>query len=110
MTHKIIEIVPYNPAWPQMFEEEAARIKQALGENCIELHHVGSTSVPGLAAKPQIDIIVAVKDLFGAFPPLVKAGYIQKGEFNIPFHMVFGEQEGQPRTNIHVYEEGNPEI
>lgn len=105
-----IEVVPYNPAWPQMFEEEAVKIKQALGANCVALHHVGSTSVLGLAAKPQIDIIVAVKELFSTFSSLAKAGYIEKGEFNIPFHMVFGEQEGHPRTNIHVFEEGNPEI
>lgn len=109
MTRKI-EIVPYNPAWPQMFEEEAKIIRQALGESCVALHHVGSTSIPGLTAKPQIDIIVAVKDLVSSFPPLIKTGYTQKGEFNIPFHMIFDERDGHPRTNIHVFEEDNPEI
>jgi len=109
MSHKI-EVVPYDPHWPQMFEEEAKKIKQVLGENCSVVHHVGSTAVSGLAAKPQIDIIVAVKDFESALPSLANAGYIEKGEFNLPFHMIYGEQAGHTRANIHVFEEGNPEI
>lgn len=46
------------PAWPQLFEEEEVRIKQALGENCIASYYIGSPSVPGLAAKPKIDIFI----------------------------------------------------
>jgi GrpB-like predicted nucleotidyltransferase (UPF0157 family) len=42
-----IEVVPYNPKWPDMFEAEAASIKRVLGDTCIEIHHIGSTSVPG---------------------------------------------------------------
>jgi GrpB-like predicted nucleotidyltransferase (UPF0157 family) len=58
---KHIEVVQYNDDWPKMFEQEAASIKQALGNNCIEIHHVGSTSIPGLSAKPIIDIIAVTK-------------------------------------------------
>jgi GrpB-like predicted nucleotidyltransferase (UPF0157 family) len=55
-----------------------------LGDNCIAIHHVGSTSVPGLAAKPKIDMIVVVKELFSAIEPMQGMGYIHKGEYNIP--------------------------
>ena len=62
--NKIIEVVPYDPNWPHIFEKEAALIKKALWDNCIAIHHVGSSAVPGLAAKPKIDIIAVVRNLF----------------------------------------------
>ncbi len=55
-------IVDYHSAWPTIFANEAANIQKALGDNCIAIHHIGSTSIPGLAAKPKIDIIAEVKD------------------------------------------------
>ncbi|MFY0567948.1 GrpB family protein [Archangium lansingense] len=57
-----IEVVPYDPAWPDAFEELAARIRAALGDVALSLEHVGSTSVPGLPAKPIIDIDLTVPD------------------------------------------------
>ena len=58
-----IVIVGYNPEWPGLFEEEKARIRAALGDIVLEIAHVGSTSIPGIAAKPTIDIQVAVQKL-----------------------------------------------
>ncbi|MEO6892654.1 MAG: GrpB family protein, partial [Ktedonobacteraceae bacterium] len=55
-----IRLVDYDPEWPRLFEREAARIRVALGEQIVLLEHVGSTSVPGLAAKPRIDILLVV--------------------------------------------------
>ena len=49
-----IEVIPYNPTWPDMFEKEATRIHQALGDNCIKVHHSGSTSVPGVNSKLKV--------------------------------------------------------
>ncbi len=54
---RCIEVVSYNTDWPRQFEEEAAGVKKALGNNGIQIHPIGSTSVPGLAAKPVIDMI-----------------------------------------------------
>lgn len=54
---KNIVVTPYNPDWPHIFEKEASKIKEAIGSNCIAIHHIGSTSVPGLSAKPVIDMI-----------------------------------------------------
>ena len=56
-----IQLVPYDPNWPLQFATEAASISSALGDNCITVHHVGSTAVPGLAAKPRLDILVVAK-------------------------------------------------
>lgn len=63
--NKTIKVVPYDPQWPELFEAEAEQIKQALGDNCVTIHHIGSTSVPGLSAKPiiaSIDGYIARKD------------------------------------------------
>src|SRR3990167_3543022 len=60
---RIIEVVPYRNEWSSMFEAEAKLIKQALGDNCITVHHIGSTAVPGLAAKTIIDILPVVKNI-----------------------------------------------
>src|ERR1700737_4141802 len=57
-----ILIVDYDPEWPRLFEREAERIQAALGERVLLIEHVGSTSVPGLAAKPRIDVLLVVED------------------------------------------------
>lgn len=108
-----IEVVPYNPAWPQTFEEEAARIKQALGENCIAVHHIGSTAVPGLAAKPVIDMIPVVLDIMKvdqATQNMQSLGYEAKGEFGMLFRRFFVKNLGSQSYHIHVFEQENPEI
>ncbi len=111
-TNSKIEVVPYNPAWPQMFEKEASLIKEILGDNCIAIHHIGSTSVPELSAKPIIDIIPVVSDINFVDKTNVKMkalGYEAKGENGMLFRRYF--QKGNPRTfNVHIYEQNNAEI
>jgi GrpB-like predicted nucleotidyltransferase (UPF0157 family) len=58
----ILEIADYDPAWPARFEEERARIEAALGPQVLRIEHIGSTAVPGLAAKPIVDVLVVVED------------------------------------------------
>ncbi len=73
-----IQIVDYDPEWPRMFEAQAAKIRAALGERALMIEHVGSTSVPGLAAKPRIDILLVVADPSDEdcyVPALEAAGY-----------------------------------
>lgn len=106
---KSIVVAPYNPEWPKIFEVEALKIKEALGRNCLTLHHIGSTSVPGLAAKPVIDMIGVVKKPEKAIKPLENLGFKYKGEYNIPMRFYFNRSEGI-YTNLHIYEEGHPEI
>jgi len=106
---KIIEVAPYNPDWPLAFAMEAAEIKKALGDNCIEVHHIGSTSVPGLAAKPKIDIIAVVRSLNNTIELLETLGYQYRKEHEMPFRLYFTKKI-EMHINLHVYEEHNPEI
>jgi len=54
----VIDVVDYNPAWPGQYEVLAARVRDALGATALRIEHIGSTSVPGLAAKPIIDMLI----------------------------------------------------
>lgn len=106
---KHIVVIPYNPDWPKIFEADSLKIKNALGDNCIAIHHIGSTSVPGLSAKPVIDMIGVIKDPEKAIPQLESLGFKYKDEYNIPMRLYFNRSEGID-TNLHVYQEGHPEI
>jgi GrpB-like predicted nucleotidyltransferase (UPF0157 family) len=106
---KVIQIVPYDPNWPLVFEKEAALITHALGANGIAVHHVGSTAVPRLLAKPVIDIIAVVRSGDLSIAPLEKVGFSYSGEWNIPFKLGFTKRD-QDHVNLHVFEEGHPEI
>lgn len=109
LNKKHIEVVPYNPEWPKQFEHEADLIKNALKDNLLAIHHVGSTAVPGLAAKPTIDIIAVIKDPGSTIPLLENAGFSYKGEWNIPFKYGFTKR-GEVKVNLHAFEDGHPEI
>ena len=74
-----INLVEYDAGWPNKFKTHAARIAAALGAVALRIEHIGSTSVPGLAAKPVVDILVVVQDSTDEtayLPPLEKAGYV----------------------------------
>ena len=112
-TKKNIEVVTYNPQWPKMFQTESELIKQALSGNCVAIHHIGSTSVPGLSAKPIIDILPVVKDILEVDKVTMAMeglGYEAKGEFGIAFRRYFQKGKNNRTHNVHVYEEGDPEI
>ena len=107
-----IHLAEYDPAWPGLFEREAARIRSILGDRVLLLEHVGSTSIPGLAAKPRIDIVLAVPDSADEaayVSPLVAAGYVlrirEPGWFE---HRVLNGPDTE--VNLHVFSEGCPEI
>ena len=108
-TKNKIEIVRYNPEWPKMFEFEASRIREALGHNCLAVHHVGSTSIPHLVAKDRLDIIAVVTNPADAIAALETLGFTYKGEYNIPFHYGFSKR-GARNINLQVYQEGHAEI
>ncbi len=106
---KNIVVRSFNSDWPRIFETEATLIKEALGTNCSAIHHIGSTSVPGLAAKPIIDMIGVIKDRAKVIEPLECLGLTYKSEYNIPMRLYFLRSEGV-QISLYVYEEGHPEI
>ena len=74
-----IQLADYDTEWPTLFQREAQRIREALGSSVMQLEHVGSTSVPGLAAKPLIDIVLVVVDSSNEptyLPALEQRGYL----------------------------------
>ncbi len=101
-----IILAEYNPLWIKMFEAEAMKIENILGENCIEVHHIGSTSVVGLAAKPIIDIMPIVynlADVDKVATEFEKIGYEYMGEFGISGRRYL-RKGGDERTHqIHIF-------
>lgn len=99
----LVELAEPDPSWPRLFEEHRDRVLAAL--DGAQVDHVGSTSVPGLAAKPIIDVQVVVADLEAAVEQLVAAGYVLR--VREEGHRVL---KGEPPANVHLYEPGDPEI
>src|SRR3712207_9105892 len=78
-----IVVADYDPAWPERFRREEAKIRAALGEAALAVEHIGSTSVPGLAAKPIVDVLLVVEnsaDEASYLPALEGAGYVRSEE------------------------------
>lgn len=108
MERETVQILPYNPRWPQIYDNEATLIIQALGSNCLAIHHFGSTSVLGLSAKAIIDILAIVKDFSCVDTSnLEKLGFENRGEV-IPSGRYFSKNTY--RIHLHLFEEGNPLI
>ena len=106
-----IVLAEYDPAWPGHFQREAERIRGALGAAALSVEHVGSTSVPGLAAKPRIDILLVVAssvDEPSYVPALERAGYtLTIREPGWHEHRMFKRPEID--LNLHVFSSGCPE-
>lgn len=107
-----IELSPYDPGWPARYEREASQIRRGLGDRVRLIAHVGSTSVPGLAAKPIIDIVLAVKDSADESsyaPAILNLGYhLRIREPDWYEHRVFRGPSDD--VNLHVFTEGAYEI
>jgi len=106
-----IVLVPYDPNWPSLFEHEATRIREALGDRARVLEHAGSTSVPGLHAKPIIDIVLCVPDSADEpayVPDLESRGYkLTIREPDWFQHRVFKGPD--TNVNLHVFTIDCPE-
>ncbi len=102
-----IQVHPYDPLWAMQYDHILAQIRTSLEERLLDAHHVGSTAVPGLCAKPIIDIILCVSTLSDVILRLEALGYVFKGEINIPFRAYFTKKD---HVHLHVYEKDHPEI
>ncbi len=109
-----VEVVPHDPLWRDAFEAEATRVAAALGENVVAVHHIGSTAIPGIYAKPVVDFLVEVRDINevdGRSAAMESLGYEVMGEFGIPGRRYFRKdnREGIRTHNIHAFEAGSAE-
>jgi GrpB-like predicted nucleotidyltransferase (UPF0157 family)/GNAT superfamily N-acetyltransferase len=107
-----VTLVDPDPRWPELYAREAARIREALGLHARRIEHVGSTSVPGLVAKPLIDIVLAVEDSADEaayVPALEAAGYVLRiRERDWHEHRLLKGPDTD--VNLHVFSVGSPEI
>ena len=107
-----IVIAGYDPAWQERFRREEARIRAALGEAALSVEHIGSTSVPGLAAKPIVDILLVVEDSADEasyVPALEGAGYVLRvREPDFDEHRMF--RTPAKDVHVHVFSPGSAEI
>jgi GrpB-like predicted nucleotidyltransferase (UPF0157 family) len=104
-TYREVVLVEYDPHWPVLFEQAAEQIRGALGDAALQIHHVGSTSVPGLMAKPFIDINLVVADTTDEeayVPKLEAAGYVLRVREPDWFeHRMLRGYD--PPVNLHVF-------
>ena len=111
----MIVLVPYDPAWPGAFAREAAGLTDSLGDVLLSVEHIGSTSIPGLAAKPVIDILAVVErvDALDTRSTSFEAlGYQVMGEFGIAGRRYFrkDDADGRRTHQVHAYSLGADEV
>jgi len=111
----MIYVVSHDPAWAAKFELEAARIKAAAAEAIVRIHHIGSTAIPRIKAKPIIDILLEVASLDALdrkTPALEALGYEAKGEFGISGRRYFRRDDaaGRRTHQIHAFAAGVPDV
>src|SRR5690625_3407498 len=103
-------VTDYNKDWPKQFNIEAKRIKDIFKDEIIGIHHIGSTAVPGLKAKPIIDMMPIVRDIKNIDQynkKMIEIGYESLGEFGIPGRRYFRKGEESRTHQIHIFQDDN---
>jgi GrpB-like predicted nucleotidyltransferase (UPF0157 family) len=113
MTRKV-EVVSHNPAWVVLFQTEADALAIVFGDQLVAIHHIGSTAIPGIGAKPILDILVEVWDIQkvdGLNHDMEKLGYQPRGEYGIPGRRYFVKKSGEVHTHhVHTFQSDNPQV
>ena len=109
-----IIVVPFDPLWSERFRQEALRISAVFSQELISIHHIGSTAIPGMMAKPVLDIMPVVREIHRVESfnsAMVQLGYEAMGEFGIPGRRHFVKGADDDRTHhLHIYEPNHPEV
>lgn len=110
---RIIQVVPYNPEWHEEYLKEVEKVCSMLNTEIIDVHHIGSTAIPQIYAKPIIDILVEVRDINNIDKyneDMKKLEYIAKGEYGIVGRRFFLKGLYNRTHHIHIFQTGNVEI
>jgi GrpB-like predicted nucleotidyltransferase (UPF0157 family) len=110
-----VVVVPYDLIWPQQYEQAAEELAADLGSNLVAIHHIGSTAIPGIHAKPIIDLMPVVRDLTAVddcAAALQQLGYEALGELGIAGRRYFRRfgATGERTHHVHVFQEGSPHV
>jgi GrpB-like predicted nucleotidyltransferase (UPF0157 family) len=110
-----VEVVPHNPNWRGEFEQESQQVAAALGDNVVAVHHIGSTSIPVIYAKPIIDLLVEVREIAKVDernPAMQALGYEAMGELGIPGRRFFRKDNaaGIRTHHIHTFEVNSAQV
>lgn len=111
-----VRLVPHDPRWAALAEAEADRVKRAAGPLALQVHHIGSTAIAGIAAKPILDLLAiapSLAELDAARPALEVLGYAWHGEYGLPGRRYFtlnSVDTGERRVQLHCYAEKDPAI
>lgn len=109
-----VELVPHNPEWSQLADQEMSRLLEGLSFPIIGIYHIGSTSIPDIKAKPILDFVMEVEDLdhvIKSHAEFEALGYESKGEFGIPGRQFFTrDTDGERSHHLHVFQQGHPDI
>jgi GrpB-like predicted nucleotidyltransferase (UPF0157 family) len=107
----VVRLAPYSSRWSELYELEEQSLREAIGAYVLDIQHVGSTAIPGMVAKPILDVVVAIDSFEAAavcIEPMERLGYEYRGENGIPRRHYF--TKGEPRTHhVHMLEQDNPE-
>jgi GrpB-like predicted nucleotidyltransferase (UPF0157 family) len=108
----VVRLEAYKPEWARFYEQEKARLQDALGDRVLDIQHVGSTAIPGCSAKPILDIAIAVENFEQAFacvPLIEQLGYEFMGEMGISRRHYFVKRDPRSTHHIHMLEQGSAE-
>lgn len=110
-----VEVVPHRPEWRDAFAAEAKQVAEALGPNALAIHHIGSTAIPNIYAKPILDLLVEVGDINEVdeqSASMASLGYEVMGEFGIHGRRYFrkDDQQGIRTHQIHAFETGSAQV
>ena len=113
--NKSYKLLPYDPSYATEFSKLKSEVESVFGDNLIDFQHVGSTSIPGMLAKSQIDVCAVVKDIGKVKdirPIFEKLGFQAKGDYvgQNEEYFTFDDERGERKFNIHTLQVGNPAI
>ncbi len=113
MVKRKVEIKEYDPQWKQEYEKEKEKLVGIFSDIVVDIHHIGSTAIPKIKAKPIIDIMVVVEDINKVDEyneDMIELGYTPKGEFGIENRRFFPKGENERSHHVHVFPKGDPEV
>lgn len=110
-----VEVVPHDPHWRDAFEAEAKQFAAALGDNVVAVHHIGSTAIPNIYAKPVVDLLVEVRDITAVderSTAMYSLGYEVMGEYGIRGRRYFRKDDraGTRTHQIHTFAAGSAQV